>query len=195
MWGFVDPMQPSSKMLSAVGHAVFITGILCVFVQQFTCSHENFCGETRLNVQYLSFFHVCTLISGIPCAYMCMYVYVYVCVVVWLKKKEGTRLWRERVIIPISLFPVLSKSAHHRSEKVHFIREGMGRSEGWVRGGGRQGWKDDPNKKEQSGWPECTQLELCDTWHTRPRDKTITANAWTHQSRTDHYYGLIHQHN
>lgn len=27
------------------------------------------------------------------------------------------------------------------------------------------------------------------------QDKTVTANAWTHQPRTDHYYGLIHQHN
>lgn len=121
-------------------------------------------------------------------AFMCLYcMSAFVNVCVGLKKKRG--------IILISLFPVLSKSAHHRSEKVHLVREGMGGSEGWMRGGGRQGWRDDPNKKEQSGWPECTLLELCDSLHTRPRDEAITANSWTHQSRTDHYYGLIHQHN
>ncbi len=87
-----------------------------------------------------------------------------VCVCVGVaQEKEGTRVWKERVIISISLFPVLSKSAHHQSEKVHFMRQGMGGFEGWVRGGGRQGWRDDPNKKEQSGWPERTLLELCDT--------------------------------
>lgn len=68
------------------------------------------------------------------------------------QQKVGTRVWRERVIISFSLFLVLSKSAHHRSEKVHFIWEWMSGSEGWVQGGGRQGWRDDPNKKKRGEW-------------------------------------------
>lgn len=42
------------------------------------------------------------------------------------------------MIISISPFPVLSKSAHRWSEKVYFTWGWMSGSEGWVQGGGRQ---------------------------------------------------------
>lgn len=54
--------------------------------------------------------------------------FVSACVWCVCVETEGTRAWRERMIIPISVFPVLSKLPYHHSEKVHFMKVGIGRS-------------------------------------------------------------------
>lgn len=187
MRGFVDLMQLSSEMLFAVGQDVFIIRILYVSVQHFTCLLENF-RAMWLNEQFVCFLCV----HGLPC--VCLQ--DCVCVLVWLKRKQ--------------VHPTVERKSDHlhfsvpRAQQVSPSPEWESTfhaGRGWVglRGGsgveGRQWWRDDPNKKEHSGSPKCTLLELCDTWRSRPRDKTITANSWTHHSRTDHYCGFIHQHN
>lgn len=180
MWGFVDLMQLISKMLFGFGQEVLI-GIFCIYVTNFSLFPDYFRGIVFMSV-----------LKASGCVRVC--VCKTVCVLDSRKRGHPT-VKRKSDHLDFSVPHAQQVSPSPEWGSAFNAGEDGWVWRGWVQGGGWQVQKDDRNTKGQCGWPECTQLELCDTWHTHPRDKTITANAWTHQSRTDRYYGLIHQHN
>lgn len=142
----------------------------------FTCSPENF-RDTVCDWIWLFF----------------MFAWTFVCL--YVRKRAPDRGEKE------GSSPFLC-SPYSASKPITGVRKHIscGRGSMGLRGGWRvEGHKDKEmiliKKSRVDGPNALTLLQLCDTWHTHPRDKTIMANSWTHQLRTDHYYGLIHQHN